>query len=193
MNNKTYLLTYLITFIGGVLLVVLNSRERLFEALAIIVGIVFLVLGLVSFIGSLNLGRAARQAGAKPNPLFSIVSAGAFALGLLMVIMPDFFVKYLVYAIGVVLIFFGGMQLYNFIPGMRSYGLSGYFLSVPVLSVVAGAVIMILGPDKVLNFLALLCGIVMLVYSLNGLVGYYALNSRMKTKGKDGSEVVDII
>lgn len=192
MDKKSYLLTYLVTLAGGIALIVLNGREKLFDAIAIIIGVVFLLLGAISMIGALHLRKSEKQAGIRPDIPMTVVSAGALALGLLMVIVPSFFVRYLVYAIGVALMLCGAMQLVNLIPARRFSGLSGYYLCAPVLCLVAGIVIMILGPDRILDFLAMLAGIVMLIYSANGLVITVALSSRMKTPEDGGREVVNI-
>lgn len=192
MNKKSNLLTYLITLACGIALIVLNGREKLFDAIAILIGIVFLLLGAVSLIGALHLRKSEKQAGIRPNVPLIVVSAGALALGLLMVIIPTFFVHYLVYAIGVVLVLCGAIQLANLIPGMRTFGLSGFYLSAPVICILAGIVIMILGPAKILDFLAILAGIVMVVYSLNGLVATGVLSSKMHGNKTGEREVVNI-
>ena len=46
-------------------------------------------------------------------------------------------------------------------------------------------------PAKVMNFMALLTGIVLIVYSLNGFVGYLAAAKLMKS-AKAGPELVDV-
>ena len=50
---------------------------------------------------------------------------------------------------------------------------------------------MILGPAKVMNFMALLTGIVLIFYSLNVFVGYLAAAKLMKS-AKAGPELVDV-
>ncbi len=77
MNNKSYLVTYLITLVGGIALVVLNGRARLFDAIAVLIGIIFLVLGVVSLLGSFRLTKADKAAGRKPSVSLAVASAGA--------------------------------------------------------------------------------------------------------------------
>ncbi len=191
MNNKSYLVTYLITLVGGIALVVLNGRARLFDAIAVLIGIIFLVLGVVSLLGSFRLTKADKAAGRKPSVSLAVASAGALGLGLLMVFAPGLFIHYLVYVIGIVLILCGVLQLYNFVPSMRSFGLSWLYLGIPAVCMLAGVLIMILGPAKVMNFMALLTGSVLIVYSLNGFVGYLAAAKLMKS-AKAGPELVDV-
>lgn len=191
MNNKTYVYTYLFTLIGGVLLLVLHSRADLFDGIAIIIGIVFLVLGILNLVGNLFISSEARAAGVRRSPSLIFVSAGAFILGLLMVIVPHFFVAYLVYMFGIILIVCGVMQVMNFTPNRRSLGFSFWWFSTPVLSIIAGVVVICLGADRILNILAILTGIVLIVYSLNGFLGYFS-RARLIRRGGRTSHVVEI-
>lgn len=139
MNNKSFIYTYLFTLIGGVLLLILHGRDKIFEGMCIILGVGFLVLGILSLLSAVFISDKARAAGAKRSPALIIVSGASFILGLLMVLVPAFFVSYLVYAMGVLLVLCGVIQLCNFMPNMRGLGFSGYFLVAPVLSLFAGA------------------------------------------------------
>lgn len=172
MNSKHFIYTYLFTLIGGVLLIILHQRQDLFNAIAIILGVCFLVVGVLSLVSSVFVSNKAKQVGMKRSPTAIIVSVASLILGLLMIIVPGFFVKYLVYTFGLLLLLCGMVQLYNFIPGMRAISLSWIFLIVPSLSILAGVLVFVMGADQVLNILALVTGIVLTVYSINGFVGY---------------------
>lgn len=172
-NNKTYIYTYLFTLIGGVLLVILHNRAQLFDAISIIVGIAFLTVGLLTMLSSLFISTKQREAGVKRSPGLIIVSFASLILGLLMVIVPSFFVHYLVYAFGIIMILCGVIQLYNFMPGMKSLKFNMLFLAIPVLSIAAGLTVIVMGAAKVLDVMALLTGIVLIIYSINGFTGYF--------------------
>ena len=173
MNNKNYIYTYLFTLIAGVLLIILHNRAQIFEAISIILGICFLVLGILSLMSSVFISNKAKEAGAKRSPALIIVSAASFILGLLMVVAPNFFVNYLVYAFGVILLICGIIQLCNFMPHMGGLGFSKLFLIAPILCMFAGILVFVIGAEKILNSLALLTGIVLAVYSINGFIGYF--------------------
>lgn len=188
-NNKTYIYTYLFTLIGGILLLILHNRSQLFDAISIIVGIAFLTVGLLTMLSSVFISAKQKEAGVKRSPGLIVVSAASLILGLLMVIVPSFFVHYLVYAFGIIMILCGVIQLYNFMPGMRALGFNMFFLAVPVLSIVAGLTVIIIGAAKILNIMALLTGIVLIVYSINGFSGYIR---RMKLGNKMNNSDVPI-
>lgn len=181
MNNKSFIYTYLFTLIGGVLLIILHGRDKIFEGMCIILGIGFLVLGVLSLLSAIFISNKARAAGAKRSPALIIVSGASFILGLLMVIVPDFFVQYLVYAMGVLLVLCGVIQLCNFMPNIRGLGFSGLFLAAPIACLATGILIFVIGAEKILNVLALLTGIVLVVYSVNGFLGYFKRRALAKT------------
>lgn len=190
MNNKSFIYTYLFTLIAGVLLIVLHGREKIFEGMCIILGIGFLVLGILSLLSAVFISDKARQAGIKRSPVLIIVSGASFILGLLMVMAPAFFVNYLIYAMGALLVLCGVIQLCNFMPDIRTLGLSGWFLTAPVLSIGFGVAVFVIGAEKILNVLALVTGIVLVVYSINGFFGYFsrrglALRRYMQQKPKE--------
>lgn len=180
MNNKNYIYTYLFTLIGGVLLIILHSRKQIFEAMCIIIGVAFLVVGILSILSAVFISSKARQAGAKRSPALIIVSGASFILGLLMVIVPTFFVNYLVYTMGILMFLCGIIQLMNFMPGLGSLGFSYYFLIMPALSILTGILVFVIGADKILNSLALVTGIVLTLYSINGFIGYFKRRSLVK-------------
>lgn len=188
MNNKSYVYTYLFTLIAGILLVVLRGRADLFIGIAIIIGILFLVLGVLNLIGSVFLPRERREAGERRSPSLIFVSGGALILGLLMVVVPGFFVRYLVYMFGVILIVCGVVQIMNFSPSRRQLGFSAWWMSAPVLSVAAGVVVIALGADRILSILALLTGVVLIVYSLNGFAGYFNRSMLQKRTRREDVE-----
>lgn len=181
MNNKSFIYTYLFTLIGGVLLIILHNRGQIWEALSIVLGIGFLVLGILSLLSAVFISSKARAVGAKRSPALIIVSGASFILGLLMVIAPKFFVDYLVYAMGVLLVLCGVIQLCNFMPNMRGLGFSGFFLAAPVACLATGILIFVIGAEKIRDVLALVTGIVLVIYSLNGFLGYFKRRALAKT------------
>lgn len=191
MNNKSYLFSYLITLAGGILLLVLKDRQDLFTYATILVGILFLVPGLLCLIRAIFPSRAMRMSGEGVSIPLLITASAATIFGLLLVIVPETFVHLMVYAMGLLLICCGVIQIFNFAPGMSRLGFSPWFLTVPVLSAICGVVVIIIGPEKLLNLLALITGIALVVYSLNGLIGYFC-RSRLTQNGGPTGGVADI-
>lgn len=180
MKNKSFVYTYLFTLIGGVLLIILHNRVQLFEAISIIIGICFLGIGVVSMLSSVFISDRARADGVRRSPAMIIVSAASLILGLLMVVAPSFFVRYIIYTFGVVLLLVGLIQLCNFMPKMGGIGFGWYFLIVPCLSILSGIIVFTVGADKIMNSIALLTGIILAVYSINGFIGYFKRRSLFK-------------
>lgn len=195
MNNKSFVYTYLFTLIGGVLLIILHDREKIFEAMCIIIGIGFLVLGVLSMLSAVFISKKAVSAGVKRSPALIAVSGASLILGLLMVIVPEFFVHYLVYAMGVLLVVCGVIQLCNFMPEMRGLGFSGFFLAAPVICLAAGMLVFVIGAEKILDVLALMTGIVLVIYSINGFMGYFkrrSLVGRQAARRDPSAAIIDI-
>lgn len=180
MNNKSYVYTYLFTLIAAVLLIILHNRDKFFEGMCIVIGVGFLVLGVLSILSAVFISDKAKANGVKRSPTQIAVSAASFILGLLMVIVPAFFVNYLVYSLGILLIICGIIQLSNFMPNMGGLGFNWGFLVAPALSMLLGVLIFAIGAEKILNSLALVTGIVLLIYSVNGFVGYFKRRSLIK-------------
>ncbi|MCM1318930.1 MAG: DUF308 domain-containing protein [Muribaculaceae bacterium] len=191
MKNKNFIYTYLFTLIGGVLLIILNNRAGIFEAMSIVLGIGFLIIGILSMLSALFISDAAKEAGAKRSPILIIVSGASFLLGLLMVIAPTFFINYLIYSIALLMIIVGIIQLCNFLPQMSSIGMSYYFLIVPCLSMLAGIIVFCVKAEAIKDSLALLTGFVLTVYSINGFIGYFSRRSLSAGMG-GSSEIINI-
>ncbi|MBD5230682.1 MAG: hypothetical protein HDS66_00725 [Bacteroidales bacterium] len=189
MNNKSYLYSYLLTLIGGVLLVVMQGRENLFQAIAIIVGLLFLIPGIATLFRVFFPSKVAKMAGERPGAGLVVVAAASTIFGIILVVAPHLFVNFMVYAFGTLLIICGLVQLFNFLPGLSNLGLPKWYLATPILSVLIGILIMVIGADKILNILALITGIVLIVYSVNGLIGFTDRSKRVKHGGVTGRVV----
>lgn len=195
MKNISYVYTYLFTLIAGVLLIILHNRSEIFEAISIVLGVCFLIAGVMSLINTAITTKQAKAEGARISPTYIIVSGATVFFGLLMVIHPTMFVNYLMYAIGAVMIIVGLVQLFNFMPRMSDIGFSRLFLIVPCLSILAGIIVFMAGADTIKDVLALLTGIVLTVYSVNGFIGYFnrqLLLEHEEIKENPKSEIVEI-
>jgi len=191
MNNNAYLYTYILTLIGGILLVVLEDRAGLFDAITILVGVMFLVPGVLTFLKATFPTRSARAAGAERQPVLMIVSGAASVFGITLIVAPHLFTNLIVYAFGALLIVCGIMQLTNFGAQRRASGLPGWYLATPALCIAIGIVIIVIGAQKILDMLALTTGIVLIVYGINGLIGYIE-RARLIRKGGVTGKVVNI-
>lgn len=189
MNNKTYLYSYILTLIGGILLVALHGRAGLFNAITVTVGVLLLVPGVLAFIRAAFPSRTARMAGARPSVPMIAVSLASVVLGVMLVAVPEMFTHFIVYAFGILMIVCGVVQFLNFSPSRRSLGFPWWYMAAPALCICIGVVVMVLGAAQVLDILAMLTGIVLIVYSLNGFIGYYERSKRSHQGGVTGKVV----
>lgn len=182
MKSKTYLLTYLFTLLGGILLVMLNSRADLWNWIVIVIGALFFVPSVLAVINAFLHSVAKNEYGQKQRKpwLLMIPAIGGVILGIFMIIIPDFFINYLIIAFALVLVACGGLQLYNLLPRMRTLRISPYFLIAPVLTLLLGVVILVIGTEKIKNIAAILTGIMLILYSVNGFIGYYHREHRLR-------------
>lgn len=181
MKSKSYIWTYLVTLTGGILLLALRNKVDLFSTIVFIIGLVFLLGSAVILAGIFFPGKKRKAAGIKPMPAIWLPVCAGFLFGVLLICMPDFFSKYLVYTFGVMMVVLGIVQIAAVSSLMRKTGLTGWFLPVPVMILAAGAVIMFLGPEKVQNVLMVLSGIVLICYSCNGFLSKILVPKMPKT------------
>ena len=179
-NNKTFLFTYILTLIGGVLLTFFNSHANIFDFIITIIGILFLIPSIFTIIGNILSIRLSKKSHYVLNWLALIPSFGGVIFGSILMIMPDVFKNYLIISFGFLLIVCGFIQLFNLLSGIQQLKTSLFYLIVPSLTFLCGTFILILGPDKIESIVTLATGIVLICYSINGLIGYYARRSILK-------------
>lgn len=179
------ILTYLCTLVVGILFMILTGKIDLMTLLTRLVGLVFLIPGLLSIIstvGSIRRNEVTRLSGA----CMSVVAVGAVALGVLMNVFPDFFSRYVAILLGVMLILLGA---YQFVLFLRRYnkGTCQWLLTlVPALVVAAGIAIFVVGDKGMTALLWHITGAVLLAFSLNGLIGDYITGATGKDDVADG-------
>ena len=210
MNSRNILTVYILAIIGGILLIILNGRASLLEGIVIVIGVLFLVVCgvmLLQIILSLlhkeksvsdTMIPVAGQSGdiehAPSNDQLSsmkrtqrrmrtmmlIPVGGGILFGILLVSAPGFFVRYLIYTFGLVMILCGLVQLIFTLPGMRWMNVNRWWLVPPIAIMLVGVTVFILGPEGVEKAIILLTGIVLTVYGIEGLIGWVHRQSRLR-------------
>ncbi len=192
-NNKTYVLTYLFTLIGGVLLTIFHSRADILELIIILIGILFLLPSIFSIIGGLVSFHYFRKNGGKRyNWLPLIPAVAGIIFGMILMIRPDIFKNYLIITFGILLILCGLIQLFNHFSNKGLIKISGYYLIIPSLTTLFGIFILILGPEKIGNIVTFWTGIALICYSINGLIGDFhkAYNNKHKKHDETSHEIL---
>lgn len=167
MKQSTNTITLFATLAAGILMIIFNGRTDLFSLIVIILGIMLAVPSLVAGI------RYFTAKGREDQPSWTILipATGGLILGVLMLCAPGVFVHYLIYTFGVVLILVGIMQLVFLMQGGWMAGAYYSLIIVPSLTIGAGLLIIVLGPEKLQSAVTLIVGIALTIYSLNGFAG----------------------
>lgn len=172
MKSKNYIFTYLSALVIGILLLIFHDRESLYNSVVIAIGFLIAVPALVLMITEmarkLPSGADARKSDSIVKWTSVVASLAALAFGIWMICKPDFFVRAIIYTLGAILILVAIIQIVSIFQESRPFRPSGYWFVIPVLTLVAGVVIIVLGPAKISAAAGLITGIVLVVYAVNG-------------------------
>lgn len=165
METKSVITSSLIILAVGILLLFLQST-----ALSIVILVMGLLLIAAAGIGFYFDYSGAKQAGQSVS-VFSMISLiVSLAAGLWMVFAPASAASLLVYVIAIGLILGGVLHIANMMTGFGPIRLPGYFYIVPLLLVICGIVVLIIGADRTKDCIVLICGISLIVYAVSTLL-----------------------
>ncbi|MDE6010411.1 MAG: DUF308 domain-containing protein [Muribaculaceae bacterium] len=170
MKSKNYVITYLSALVIGILLLIYHQDQAIYQTIVMVIGALIAVPSLVLLLTMLVRKRpAASSTAADAVAIASAVAAAAgLAFGIWMICTPEFFIKAIIYTLGAILILVGVAQMTYVYQAARPFRPAiGWFI-VPFLTLLAGVVIILLGPDKVSSSAGLITGIVLVVYAANG-------------------------
>lgn len=168
MKQLTNVFTYLAAIAIGVLLLIFHAAASMLSWIVIVIGIVILVPSLFmlvkSFFGPKN------EEGKRPAPLWYliVVCVAGLALGLWMLINPEFFIRITVYTLAAVLILSGIAGIVFVVQASRPGKANKWWYLIPVATIVGGLVLIFLGATAVGQIANLVTGILLVVYGVNG-------------------------
>ena len=172
MKGKSYITTYLSALVIGILLLLFHDREALYNTVVLVTGVLILIPSLVLLIAELVRKHPQdKETGYAATLKWTsiVASVAGIAFGIWMISNPAFFVHAIIYTLGAILILVGIIQIASIYMAARPLRPAlGWFI-VPLLTLLAGVVIIVLGPDKVAAAAGLLTGIMLVVYAANGL------------------------
>lgn len=170
------IITYIVTLVAGVLFIIFRQDTDIIDTLTLIAALIFIVPGVVNFIMGLRNSKRTERSFITTFGLM-LVSAGAVALGVLMLFIPGFFANYVAITLGILLVLCG---IYQLVWALKGAGRpkERWFVAVPLLVVAAGVVVMILQADGITPLLWIITGSVLIAYSLNGFVAMKMLSGR---------------
>lgn len=157
MKNKNLTYTGIIAMIVGIVLIFMKSAA--ISAVIMVMGF-FLIAAAI-----LNLIMVFRKA--TVNPFVTILSAaGALALGLWLVFDPNGFTAIMVYVFAGLMILAGLYHICMLSFGFKDTKFPFVFYIMPILLVIGGGVILIIGSEKMMNAIVLATGIALVVYAI---------------------------
>lgn len=177
MRKRTEILSYIFCLAAGVLLTVFSNRVNVLDWVVTVFGILFLIPSLVSVV---SLCIPPKDPTISRSWFLMIPSVAGLILGVLMISIPNLFVSMLTWFFAIILIVFGVYQIAAEISSERLYQTSKLLLIMPIIITVSGVIIICMGPQRIQETAALITGIALLVYSINGLVGFLHLQSRKR-------------
>lgn len=171
MKKPASLITYVAALVIGILLLSLheiNLLKSIVIAMGVLITVPSFLMFLSAFIGNKDLD------GRKVYPAWYtiLVAIAGLVLGIWMLVMPSFFMFAMVYALGVILILVGAAQIVFIKMAARPYGVNPWWYCIPILVVAGGFIICFLGPQGVNTWATLTTGILLIVYSANGLASF---------------------
>lgn len=141
-------------------LVLILWPEATINYLVIIIGVLFIIPGIISLIAYFTRNREAET-----SSMFPIEGAGSILFGLWLVIMPAFFVNILMYVLGILLIIAGIQQIVSLISARKWTVVPiGYYI-IPVLILLAG-IIILSNPFQMAANTFMFLGIAIIIYGL---------------------------
>lgn len=192
MQQRSILMLYLFSLIGGVLLTLLHGKANLFEGIVVVIGVLFIIPSLYMLFGIvvdyLRYKRLQKRGEEIPvryefpklRWLMLVPIVGGLLFGLFLVTNPNFFVNYLIYTFGAVMFLCGLTQSLFLVSAIRYYHVSTWWIVVPVVSMLVGLTVFVLGAEKIESAITLLTGITLILYGVNGFVSFLQRESRLR-------------
>ena len=130
-----------------------------------IIGGLFVLSGIVAFIGFFVMKRNAQSEDASFRPVFPIVGVGSLALGVMLLLMPMQFVNILMYVLGVLLCLVAAGQIICLI-GNRHFAPISWSLFVLPLLLFAAGIVVLLRPMQAASLPFLILGGAFILYGV---------------------------
>ena len=182
-----YLVRFIFSLIIGLVLVFSPDVATMY--ITIIIGVLFLIPGLISLIPYFAIkppeGKTLR---------FPIEGTGSLLFGLWLVAMPEFFANVLMFLLGFLLVLGGIQQIASLSMARRAITVPGGFYVLPVLILVTG-LITLFNPEVARQTVLIIIGVTCLVYALTELMNWFRFSPKRSAKIHKGhiedAEIID--
>ncbi|MBD5175862.1 MAG: DUF308 domain-containing protein [Bacteroides sp.] len=200
MKGRNFVITYVSALVIGILLLIYHDRAELYNSVVIAIGALIAIPSLILVLMELFRkrqpadsaepaeGKLVKSQSVATNWATLIAGIAGLALGIWMLCSPAFFIKAIIYTLGAILVLVGIVQIVAVYSAARPLRPLMLWFIIPVLTLCAGVVIILLGPDKISAAAGLVAGISLVVYAANGFAaaGREAQESHQPGKALDG-------
>ncbi len=188
---SSYFLRALFAIVIGILLI--KNPGSIPTGITMLAGFLFLISGIIScssYIGILKTGGIDSITGGKRNPIFPIVGLGCLLFGAVMMFDPEFFVRFLMYIFGGILVL-GAINEFVILTRMhRVVKVSVFFWILPSLILISGLVILF-KPMSTAELPFIISGWCLLLYGISELIHsikLYTVNKNIKMLNKQNNK-----
>ncbi|MCM1517779.1 MAG: DUF308 domain-containing protein [Pseudoflavonifractor sp.] len=179
MNSKENILTSTLLLVVGVALIALYNKVDLFAWIVIAIGILFIVPSLYNLIMLIVSKRENVRTTRTPGVISSV---GGLCLGICMLLEPNLFAGILVYLFASLLVIGGISQIALIAYGTAPLKAPLWMYIVPVLTTIAGVVMLCTSLKEIQSVAVLVTGIAFVVSAINSLLVYVGARSVMKSE-----------
>lgn len=162
--NYSFIRIIFALIIGLILVVWPNAA---IEYIIIAIGVVFLASGLIAILSHL-----AQSSKKERKYSFPLDGLGGFLLGLMLIIMPNFFAKIFTYILGFILLLGGVQQVASLTSARRWIRVPIGFYIVPFLILIVG-LLSLFNPMGVQETALIIIGIASMVYAISELINWF--------------------
>lgn len=176
--NRSYsYLRAIITLVIGLTMVIWPSQVSGYFVR--VIGALLLLAGVISIIYS-NTGTRKNE----KTSLLSINSIVDICFGLILLLFPNFFMGFITFLFGILLIFFGGGQLFALARARREVEFTWTFFIWPAITTACG-VIMFFKPHDTSEWIFIFFGVALLIYSVSEFISTTKIRSLLKNMAKE--------
>lgn len=180
---SSYLFRAVCAIVIGILLI--KSPDNTLRGLTLLTGFFFLISGIIScstYVGILKLGGIQTVTGERRRPIFPVVGLGCLMFGAVMVFDPDFFVKFLMYIFGAILVLGSINEFIVLSKLFRTVRISMLFWILPSIILITGLLILF-KPMASAELPFIISGWCLLLYGLTEVINaikVYTVNKHLK-------------